>query len=139
MRRGSNVTTRSVLRRRAGPGSALIVSSHWSAAAEVKKIDPTKNVIPSAPEPTSCSKPGNGPTKKHVDPIANRTPIHHEARRGAHQTFACSGRESFDACFRCLREDHDAIVPSGRRQVTWVANGPTDRRLTTRQPCGVSG
>src|SRR4030095_16783813 len=107
MRRGSNVSTRSFPRRRAGPGSALIVSSHWSVAADVKKIEPTKKTIPSAPEPTSCSKPGRGPTKKHAAPIANRTPIHHDARRGAHQTLSCSGRESFDACLRWTREDHE--------------------------------
>ena len=117
----------------------MIVSSHWSAAADVKKIEPTKKTIPSAPEPTSCSKPGNGPTRKHVEPIANRTPIHHDARRGAHQTPVRPGLDSLDACLRCAREDHDAVVPSGRSQVTCVANGPTLRRSVSRQPGGVSG
>ncbi len=67
----------------------------------MKKIDPTKNTAPSAPEPTSCSKPGNGATRKQVDPIANRIPIHHEARRGAHQTPSpLANRESREWCFR---------------------------------------
>jgi hypothetical protein len=105
----------------------------------VKKIEPTKKTIPSAPEPTSCSKPGKGPMRKHAEPIANRTPIHHDARRGAHQTPVCSGRESFDECLRWTRDDHDTGTPSGRRQMTWVANGPTFRQLVTRQPGGVSG
>src|SRR5512132_1957655 len=139
MRRGSNVITRSFPRRSAGPGSALIVSNHGSAAADVKKIEPTKKTIPSAPEPTSCSKPGNGPTNKHVEPTANRTPIHHDARRGAHQTPVRPGRESLDACLRCVRDDQSAVVPSGRSQVTCVANGPTCRRSVSRQPGGVSG
>src|SRR5262245_20061055 len=139
MRRGSNARTRSAPRRCAGPGSALIVSSHWSAAAEVKKIEPTKKTSPSAPEPTSCSNPGNGPTKKHVEPIANRTPIHHDARPGAHQTPEPAGRESFEACWRWPRDDHDTATPSGRRQMTWVTNGPTFRRLVSRQPGGACG
>jgi hypothetical protein len=66
----------------------------------VKKIEPTKKTIPSAPDPTSCSNPGNGPMKKQVEPIANRMPIHHDARRGAHQTPSRPGRDSFDACLR---------------------------------------
>ncbi|TML12092.1 MAG: hypothetical protein E6G31_10300, partial [Actinobacteria bacterium] len=105
----------------------------------MKKIEPTKKTIPSAPEPTSCSKPGNGPTRKHVDPIANRAPIHHEARRGAHQTPVRPGRDSFDACLRWTRDDQDAEVPSGRSHVTCVAKGPTRRRPVSRQPGGVSG
>ena len=77
--------------------------------------------------------------KKHVEPIANRTPIHHDARRGAHQTPSRSGRESFDACLRWTREDQELLPPSGRSQVTCVANGPTVRRSVSRQPGGVSG
>jgi hypothetical protein len=38
--------------------------------------------------------------KKQVEPIANRMPIHHDARRGAHQTPSRPGRDSFDACLR---------------------------------------
>lgn len=76
-----------------GPSCALIVSSHSNAAAEVKKIEPTKNTIPSTWEPTTSTNPGNGPMKKQVDPNANRTPIHHETRHGAHQTpAACPAR-----------------------------------------------
>src|SRR5262245_63236726 len=69
-----------------GARSALKVSTHWSPAAVVKKIDPTKKTAPSAAEPTSSTKPGIGPTRKQAEPIANSTPIHHEALRGAHQT-----------------------------------------------------
>ena len=72
------------------------------------------------------------PTKKQVEPIANRTPIHHDARRGAHQTPLRSGRESIDACLRWTREDHELVLPSGRSQVTCVANGPTVRRSVSR-------
>ena len=44
------------------------VVGNWTSAAAVKKIEPTKNVIPSALEPTSWTYPGNGPTKKQVEP-----------------------------------------------------------------------
>ena len=86
MRCGSKVTIRNLRERASGPSSALIVSSHCSVAAEVKKIDPTKNTMPSTPEPTSCTKPGNGPIRKQADPKAKSTPIHHDTRLGAHQT-----------------------------------------------------
>src|SRR3954464_7358902 len=57
-------------------------STYCSAAADVKKSEPTKKTRPSIPEPTSCTSPGKGPTRKHVEPIAKRTPIHHVARCG---------------------------------------------------------
>src|SRR4051794_28712988 len=65
----------------------------WRAAADVKKIDPTKNTRASTVEPTHSTNPGNGPTKKHAEPMANSTPIHHPARRGAHQapTYGATG------------------------------------------------
>src|SRR5512132_2557393 len=69
-----------------GPRSALKVSRHWSPAAVVKKMDPTKNTAASAAEPTAWTNPGKGPMKKQLAPIANSTPIHHDARCGAHQT-----------------------------------------------------
>ena len=54
----------------------------------VKKIEPTKNTSASATAPTSSTKPGNGPTKKHVEPTAKSTPIHHVSRRGAQRALA---------------------------------------------------
>src|SRR4051794_34852321 len=51
------------------------VAASCSAAALVKKIEPTKNTMPSAVDPTSCRKPGKGPTRKHSEPIANSAPI----------------------------------------------------------------
>jgi hypothetical protein len=79
----------------------LIVSSHCSVAAEVKKIEPTKNTMASGPEPTSSTKPGNGAIRKQLAPMAKRIPIHHDALRGAHQTLGRGdGRESRDACLR---------------------------------------
>jgi hypothetical protein len=96
----------------------LIVSSHCSVAAEVKKIDPTKNTMPSTPEPTSCTKPGNGPIRKQADPKAKSTPIHHDTRSGTHQTPAWRGRDSRDECLRWVRDDQAVVPPSGRSQVT---------------------
>src|SRR3954447_3506558 len=55
-------------------------------AADVKKIEPTKKTTPSTDDPTSSTNPGNGATRKHAEPIANRTPVHHPIRCGAHQT-----------------------------------------------------
>jgi hypothetical protein len=95
----------------------LNVSTHWSAAADVKKTDPTKKTSASVPDPTSSTKPGNGPIRKQSDPIAKRTPIHHAARRGAHQAPSSSGagRETLEACLRWVRDDQWVTPPSGRR------------------------
>jgi len=54
----------------------LAVSKYCSRAAKVKKIEPKKKTIPSMPEPTSCMKPGKGPTRKQVEPMVKRTAIH---------------------------------------------------------------
>src|SRR3954453_3249743 len=52
------------------------VASAWSAAALVKNSEPAKNTAASATAPTRCTKPGNGPTTKQAEPIANSSPIH---------------------------------------------------------------
>src|SRR4051812_36865226 len=52
------------------------VPSAWSAAALVKNSEPTKKTAASATAPTRCTKPGNGPTTKQAEPIANSSPIH---------------------------------------------------------------
>jgi hypothetical protein len=41
----------------------------------VKNTEPAKKTTPSAPAPTSCTNPGNGPMKKQADPTANATAI----------------------------------------------------------------
>jgi hypothetical protein len=51
-------------------------------------MEPAKKTTPSAPDPTSCTNPGNGPMKKQADPMAKPAAIHrsHAARatgRGA--------------------------------------------------------
>jgi hypothetical protein len=66
-------------------------STYCNAAADVKKSEPTKKTTPSISEPTSSTSPGNGPTRKHVEPMANRTPIHQVALRGAHHVFGSPG------------------------------------------------
>jgi hypothetical protein len=47
-------------------------------------MDPTKNTTASVADPTAWTNPAKGPMKKQVAPIANSTPIHHDARCGAH-------------------------------------------------------
>ena len=47
-----------------------VASRSSSPAANVKKSEPPKNTHASAAEPTSWVKPGKGPMKKHVEPIA---------------------------------------------------------------------
>ena len=122
------------------PRSAFAVSTNWSVAAEVKKIEPTKKTRPSIREPTSSTKPGNGPTRKHVEPIPKSTPIHHEARRGAHQTPGCSlARERRDACLRWKRDDHSTSSPSGFLKLMCVVNGPTERVASRSQSSGALG
>ena len=117
IRPGSNVISRiRLVRRPAGSRSALAASRYCNRAAEVKKTEPAKNTVPSAAEPTRPAKPGNGPRRKQTDPIANRTPIHHEAWPGAHQRRRGRvARERREACLRANRDDHWAISPSGRR------------------------
>ena len=103
-------------------------------AAEVKNSEPAKNTAASAPAPTSCTKPGNGPIAKQAEPMMNSTAIHHDKRPGAHQP-GCGARQRL----RCAREPHSVRLPSSRRNVTWVVNGPMCRRPTAVQPGGVSG
>jgi hypothetical protein len=56
--------------RRSGQASQLC-----SAPPSVNRIEPTKNVTPSAEAPTSCTYPGNGPIRKHADPRAKKSAI----------------------------------------------------------------
>jgi hypothetical protein len=91
--------------------------------------------------PDESTNPRNGAIRKQLDPTAKRTPIHHDARSGAHHTRSWPGatRESRDACLRCARDDHTVVLPSGRRKVRWVVNGPTAGRATGVHPSGASG
>ena len=141
MRCGSNVSRRiRWLRLPERSRSAFAASRYWISAAEVKKTEPTKNTVPSAAEPTSWMNPGNGPTMKQTEPIANRTPIHQEARCGAHHFDPrSSARESNEACLRWKREDQTRRSPAASRYSTRVVNGPAARRSTTVQPSGVRG
>src|SRR5262245_15753896 len=96
--------------------SVLTVSSHCKAAAEVKNSEPTKKVPATACGPTTSRKTGNGATKKHSDPIANSTAIHHESRCGAHSTCSAPGRtrDRRDSCLRRhRREGTDTVAMSG--------------------------
>src|SRR3954452_17293178 len=68
---------------RSSPSTACRACSN---AADVKKIEPTKKTTPSTDDPTSSTNPGNGATRKQAEPTANRTPVHHPMRCGAHQT-----------------------------------------------------
>ena len=53
---------------------------------------------------------------KQTDPIANRTPIHHEAwRPGVRRRPAAPARESSDECLRWNRDSQTAVLPSVRR------------------------
>ena len=101
----------------------------------MKKIEPTKNTVPSVAEPTSCAKPGIGPSTKQTEPIANRTPIHHEALRPTGRPLL----ESREACLRWKRESQIAVAPSPVLYSTLVVNGPTAVRSVTDHPSGVRG
>src|SRR3954451_4368329 len=76
MRRGSHERTRN-RRDRGSPGtrSALIVSSHCSAAATVKNSEPTKKVTATPCPPTSAKVMRKGATKKQADPMTKSTAI----------------------------------------------------------------
>ncbi len=47
-------------------------------AADVKKMEPTKYVTPSAFAPTRLAYGGKAPSAKHVDPTMKRVAIHHD-------------------------------------------------------------
>ena len=102
IRRGSKVSTFSRCSIAwSGPRLALIVSSHCRAAAEVNSSDPTKKTAPSATGPTSRRNAGTGAMRKQVDPAANSTAIHHDARCGAQWTSSRRRvRDSREACLR---------------------------------------
>src|SRR5690348_3674230 len=68
------------------PGKA---SQVCMAPPAVKKIEPTKKVTPTAVAPTNCAYPGNGPTRKHADPIANSRAIH-RSRLTAMRLYPCA-------------------------------------------------
>src|SRR5262245_39373048 len=53
-------------------------------AALVKKIEPTKNVTPRPGRGTDAHWEMNDATAKHVEPIANSTPIHQSPAAGRH-------------------------------------------------------
>lgn len=93
----------------------MIVSSHCSVAAKVKKREPTKKVAPSARAPTQARYAGSGATTKQAEPRMNSTAIHQEARCGAHKALSRPPEtlERRDACLRCRREDHSILRPSG--------------------------
>src|SRR3954451_11946853 len=55
-------------------------------AALVKKIEPTKKVIPTTDAATSEAYPGTDPSAKQKDPIMKRTPVHHGGLPGRHPT-----------------------------------------------------
>jgi hypothetical protein len=65
-----------------------VPSRSSAAAAEVKKIEPAKKTAASVPSPTSWTKPGNGPTKKHTEPIAKPAAIQRS------QSTVASGRRT---------------------------------------------
>ena len=54
---------------------ATVASRSSSVAASVKKIEPAKKTTASAPTPTSSTKPGKGPMKKHSEPTAKPSAI----------------------------------------------------------------
>jgi len=68
-------------------------------------------------------------TAKQVDPMANRTAIHHPSARGAHQVDS----EVVWARLRSRLESHRAIVPSANRTVRSVTNGPKPRESISSQ------
>ena len=69
----------------------------------MKKIDPAKNVASVAVIPTASSNVGIGPTRKHAEPMANSSPIHHVNPR----------EDSSD--LRCRRADQSTTWPSAAR------------------------
>ena len=64
-------------------------------------------------------------TRKHAEPRAKSAAIH------AVTAAACPA-------FRCPRDRHFASVPSGRRSVSLVTNGPGPSAETRSQPSGSS-
>jgi hypothetical protein len=99
----------------------------------VKNSDPTKNVHASVAAPTAVEYDGTTPSANKNDPIANSTAIHQPSVAGCHQTVRPVSRSW---PLRCLRELHRRRVPSSRRYVSRVTNGPTFECLSASQLSG---
>jgi hypothetical protein len=56
----------------------------------VKKIEPTKKVMPIPGRDTDAHCDAIEATRKHTEPTAKSAPIHHAIRSGRHQTPARS-------------------------------------------------
>jgi hypothetical protein len=87
--------------RRGRSGAASTASRYWRKPAEVKKIDPMKNVTASGPAPTAFAYPGTVPSPNRNEPTANSTPIHQSRSCGAHHVDPCAGAP--DKRVRCER------------------------------------
>ena len=94
----------------------------------MKKIEPTKNVTSMPGREVSPTAHAIAATVKQSDPIANRTLIHQARLRGRHHTGSSPrcGRcaRGPGRPLRCRRERQLTSVPSGRRSVSRVTNGP---------------
>src|SRR4051794_20897614 len=62
-----------------------------SAPPAVNSTEPAKNVAASAPGPTRSTKPGNGPTRKQVDPRAKQSAIHRSGLMPPRRVVLCGG------------------------------------------------
>src|SRR5664280_1974702 len=75
---------------RPAPGSSVLstltASEYCRYAAEVKKIEPTKNVTPMPSRGVLAHCAASAATKKHVEPTENSTLIHQLRLRGRHHT-----------------------------------------------------
>ena len=111
------------------------------AAASVKNTEPAKKTTPSAPAPTSWTKPGKGPMKKQADPAANPTAIRSQAAAWP----AAGRRPARDRSSRPLEQRaglgrstryHTGAVPPPRDQ--WIPNPPVPPSLlfSTPSSCG---
>jgi hypothetical protein len=49
-------------------------------------MEPTKNVTASVLSPTRLTNPGNGPMRKHVDPLAKKSAIQRSRLMGSRRS-----------------------------------------------------
>ena len=105
----------------------------------MKKIEPTKNVMPIAEPEAADHCEAIAPAVKHVAPTMNSTAIHQLRRSGRHQTPVRARSPGFrraGALLRCARDCQRTSVPSGRRNTSVVTNGPGPSAETRSQPSG---
>ena len=107
----------------------------------MKKIEPTKNVTSMPGREVRAHCAAIAATVKQSEPTEKKTLIHQARLRGRHQTGSVRSRPVPARSvrpLRCPRERQLTSLPSGRRSLSRVTNGPGPPASRRSQPAGTS-